>query len=295
MNRICLNLVLLLSTIALSACSGSSTQYVDYTPVDNTPKLDMKEAVYQLTLPTGNILTLTTDQSGTSVYGAYTIKSGTGIVSSGKVENLVTSIALTGYPNSPCPTEALSIQPISNTLNATRDSASVDISGASCTEQSLLPTTKVISKFIPPGTARMASSGVTNDVNKRLSISAVSGDNVNFVGPITLEDTFLQTSATGIIVGTITNSAAWPVSGNVVEISNPFAYGFIFTRATNFSGHFFATNDSISAIKGYAKTAPTLGGQYSISEISVTATDSGVTQPTLTTTAAQATQNYTLQ
>jgi len=295
MNKICLNLAILLSVATLSACSGSSTQYVDYTPVDNTPKLDMKEAVYQLTLPTGNILTLTTDQSGTSVFGAYTIKNGTGIVSSGKIENLVTSIALTGYPNSPCPTEALSIQPRSSTLNATRDSASVDISGSSCSEQNLLPTTKVINKFSPPATARMASSGVTNDVNKRLSILAVSGDNVNFVGPITLEDTFLQTSATGIIVGTTTDSAAWPVTGSVVEISNQFAYGFIFTRATNFSGHFFAVNDSISAVKGYARTAPTLGGQYSVSEISVTATDSGVPQPTLTTTSVQATQNYTLQ
>ncbi len=295
MNKICLNLAILLSVATLSACSGSSTQYVDYTPVDNTPKLDMKEAVYQLTLPTGNILTLTTDQSGTSVFGAYTIKNGTGIVSSGKIENLVTSIALTGYPNSPCPTEALSIQPRSSTLNATRDSASVDISGSSCSEQNLLPTTKVINKFSPPATARMASSGVTNDVNKRLSILAVSGDNVNFVGPITLEDTFLQTSATGIIVGTTTDSAAWPVTGTVVEISNQFAYGFIFTRATNFSGHFFAVNDSISAVKGYARTAPTLGGQYSVSEISVTATDSGVPQPTLTTTSVQATQNYTLQ
>ncbi|MDO9307797.1 MAG: hypothetical protein Q7V04_01900 [Deltaproteobacteria bacterium] len=295
MNRICLNLTILMSVATLSACSGSSTQYIDYTPVDNTPKLDMKEAVYQLTLPTGNILTLTTDQSGTSVYGAYTIKNGTGIVSSGKIENLVTSIALTGYSNSPCPTEALSIQPRSSTLNATLDSASVDISGSSCSEGSLLPAIRVISKFSPPATARMASTGVTNDVNKRLSISAVSGDNVNFVGPITLEDTFLQTSATGIIVGTITDSAAWPLTGNVVEISNPFAFGFIFTRATNFSGHFFATNDSISAIKGHARTAPTLGGQYSISEISVTATDSGVPQPTLTTTSVQATQNYTLQ
>ncbi|HBA71808.1 MAG: hypothetical protein A2X82_19295 [Geobacteraceae bacterium GWC2_55_20] len=295
MKRICLNLVLLLSVATLSACSGSSTQYIDYTPVDTTPKLDMQEAVYQLTLPTGNILTLTTDQSGTSVYGAYTIKNGTGIVSSGKIENLVTSIALTGYPNSPCPTEALSIQPISSTLNATRDSASVDISGSSCSEGSLLPAIRVISKFSPPATARMASTGITNDVNKRLSISAVSGDNVNFVGPITLEDTSLQTSATGIIVGTITDSAAWPVTGNVVEINNPFAYGFIFTRATNFIGHFFSTSDSISAIKGHARTAPTLGGQYSISEISVTATDSGVTQPALTATSVQATQNYTLQ
>lgn len=295
MKRICLNLLLSLSVATLSACSGSSTQYIDYTPVDNTPKLDMKEAVYKLTLESGNILTLTTDQSGTSVYGAYTIKNGTGIVSSGKIENLVTSIALTGYPNSPCPTEALSIQPRSDTLNANRDSGSVDITGSSCTEQSSLSTTKVISKFIPPATARMASAGFTNDANKRISISAVSGDNVNFVGPITLEDTFLQTSATGTIVGTITDSAAWPVTGNVVEISNPFAYGFIFTRATNFTGHFFATNDSISSIKGYARTAPNLGGQFSISEISVTATDFGVTQPTLTTTSVQATQNYTLQ
>lgn len=295
MKKIFLNLAILLSVATMSACSGSSTQYVDYTPVDNTPKLNMKEAVYQLTLPTGNILTLTTDQSGTSVYGAYTIKNGTGIVSSGKIENLVTSLALTGYPNSLCPTEALSVQPRSSTINATRDSGSVDITGSSCTEQNLLPTTRVLSKFTPPATARMASSGVTNDANKRFTISAVSGDNVNFVGPITLEDTFLQISATATIVGTITDSAAWPVTGNVVEISNPFAYGLIFTRATNLSGHFFATNDSISSIKGYARTAPTLGGQYSISEISVTAADSGVTQPTLTTTSVQATQNYTLQ
>ncbi|MFH1028774.1 MAG: hypothetical protein V1791_12300 [Pseudomonadota bacterium] len=292
MKRICLNLAILLSVVTLSACSGSSTQYIDYTPVDNTPKLDMKEAVYQLTLQTGNILTLTTDQSGTSVYGAYTIKNGTGIISSGKVDNLVTSLALTGYPNGPCPTEALSIQPRSDTINATRDSGMVDISGSSCTE---LPATKLISKFSPPATARMASVGVTNDVNKRFTISAVSGDNVNFVGPITLEDTFLQTSATATIVGTITDSATWPVTGNVVEINNQFAYGFIFTRATNFSGHFFAANDSISAVKGYTRTAPTLGGQYFISEISVTATDSGVPQPTLTTTSVQATQNYTLQ
>jgi hypothetical protein len=272
-----LNLMSALFIATLTACSGSSTQYVDYTAVNNAPKLDMRAAIYQAVLPSGNTLTITTDQpNSTDVYGAYTIKNGSTIISSGKVSNTVSNLALTGNPGSPCPSEAISIVPISSSINAARDAGNISIAGISCSESSL-PTDKPASKIIPQTAARMLSNGVIN-ATQDVSISVASGDNVNFVGSVLLNDRSLPASATGTIIGTITSSSTIPSTINsVVEINDSTAFGFVFTRATNFSGHFLALNDSISALSGYVRTSLSpLPGQYYINEIGISVTNNGV-------------------
>lgn len=286
--------MLILFVASLTACSGGSTQFVDYAPVDNTPKLNMKESIYKVGLPSGNTLTITTDQSGTTVIGAYTVKNAGGtILSSGKVDNLVTGINLTGYPGSLC--DAMSIVP--SNINTNQDGAVATISGNSCTES--LPITRSISKFVPPATARMFSKGIIS-ANQEVSISVASGDNVNFVGSVTLDDKSLPASATGTIVGTVTNSNTIPsVSNTIVEINNPAASGFVFTRTTNFSGHFLALNDSISAVSGHVRTSISpLANQYFISEIGASVTNINGTAAVLgpvTVPFSSAVQTYTPQ
>lgn len=272
-----LNLMSTLFIATLTACSGSSTQYVDYAAVDNTPKLDMRAAIYQAVLPSGNTLTITTDQpNNTDVYGAYTIKNGSTIISSGRVSNIVSNLALTGNPGSPCPIEAITIVPISSSINAARDAGNITIAGVSCSESSL-PTDKPVNKIIPQTAARMFSNGIIN-TTQDVSISVASGDNVNFVGSVLLNDRSLPASATGTIIGTITNSNTIPSTiNNVVEISDSTAFGFVFSRATNFSGHFLALNDSISAVSGYVRTSLSpLPGQYFINEIGVSVTNNSL-------------------
>lgn len=270
------NLAIILFFAALTACSGSSTQYVDYaTPVDNTPKLDMKAAIYQAVLPSGNTLTITTDQSGTAVYGAYTVKNTVGtILSSGKVDNLVTRLELVGHPKSLC--DAMSIVP--SDINSNSDGAVATISGISCSET--LPIKSAINRYTSPASTPnvMYSQGAINSANQVLEVSVASGDNVNFVGSITLEDRSLPALATGTIVGTITNSSDVPSTNNtVVEINNPTAFGFVFNRTTNFSGHFMALNDNLSAVSGYVRTSLSpLPGQYFINEIGVSVTNNGL-------------------
>ncbi len=277
----------------LTACSGSSTQYVDYAAVDNTPKLDMRAAIYQAVLPSGNTLTITSDQTGTAVYGAYTIKNAGGtILSSGKVDNLVTSLNLTGYPGSLC--DGMSIVP--SNINTNQDGAEATISGNSCTES--LPITRTISKYIPPASTPnvMHSLGVISSANQVLEVSVASGDNVNFVGTITLTNSSLSLSAFGTIVGTITSSSLSPTSGGtVVRIDDPLAYGFVFSRTTNFSGHFFNATDNIQTLIGNVRTTRVpLGGQFFINEIGVQATNnSSVTL--VGPVAASAIQSYTPQ
>lgn len=276
MKKASLNLLLVLAFASLTACSGSSTQYVDYLQVDNTPKLDMKAAIYTSTLPSGNTLTITTDQSGTSVFGAYTIKNAAGtILSTGKVANQVTSLALTGYPGSPCPTDAISVVPSESSINVNRDGAVATITGTSCSET--LPISRAINKYTPSALTPnvMNSRGVISSANQVLEVSVASGDNVNFVGTITLTNSSLSLSAFGTIVGTITSSSLSPTSGGtVVRIDDPSAYGFVFSRTTNFSGHFFDATDNIQTLVGNVRTTPApLGGQYFINEIGVQATN----------------------
>lgn len=267
MKKLLLTALIFLFVAVLSACSGSSTQNIDYAPTAVGPSgLDMKAAVYKTTLPSGNTLTITTDQSGQNVNGAYTIKNGATIVSSGTVGNSVFQLTLIGHKNfgNPCPDEAITIVP--SNINTARNEADITVSGQKSCSESLLP--PIIRHISKPVTATMFSRG-TISTNQELSISVVSGDNVNFVGSVTLDNTLLAISATGTIVGTVTNSGAGPDTAPVVEINNPLASGFVFTRATNFSGHFFSANDNITNITGQIKTA-SLGSQPSINEISVT-------------------------
>lgn len=295
MNRIYLPLLLIITMLSLSACGGNSTQVLDYTPIDNSPKLNMKASIYTALLPSGNILTLTTDQSGTSVRGAYTIKSPTGtIISSGRVENLVTNISLIGFTNSPCPTEAISITPDNRTINATLDSVTAQITGSSCSET--LPTTRLLEKTNPLPASALMSSRADISSNQILEVSVKSGDNVNFVGHVTLTNTLLSISATGTIVGTVTTTSSAPASGGIVtRIDDPSAYGFAFTSTTNFSGHFFDSSDSIQLVTGNIRTSPaTLPRQYFINEIAVQATNNSVTSP-LGPAAAASISNYTIQ
>ncbi len=295
MKKTHLNLVLILFVASLTACSGGSTQFVDYAPVDNTPKLNMKESIYKVLLPSGNTLTITTDQSGTTVNGAYTIRNGAAIISSGTVSNIVSQITLKGYPGSPCPDEAITIVPTN--INATNSEADITLSGQKSCSESLTTTRSRLSKFVPLATARMFSKVIIN-TNQEVSISVASGDNVNFVGSVTLEDISLPASATGTIVGTVTNSSTIPsVSNAVVEINNPAAFGFVFTRTTNFSGHFLALNDSISAVNGHVRTSISpLANQYFISEIGASVTNINGTATVLgpvTVPFSSAVQTYT--
>ena len=277
----------------LTACSGSSTQYVDYAPVDNTPKLDMKGSIYKIVLSSGNTLTITTDQSGTTVNGAYTVKNPGGtILSRGKIDNLVTSLNLTGYPGSLC--DAMSI--VLSNINTNQDGAVATISGNSCTES--LPITRDISKYTPLASTPnlMYSRGVISSANQVLEVSVASGDNVNFVGTITLTNSSLSLSAFGTIVGTITSSSLSPTSGGtVVRIDDPLANGFVFSRTTNFSGHFFDATDNIQTLAGNIRTTRVpLGNQYFINEIGVQATNNS-SVISVGPVAATAVQSYTLQ
>lgn len=284
MKRLQLNATLLLCAAILAACSGGSTEIVDYSkPPDITPKLDMKATVYQAVLPSGNILTLTTDQfSGTAaVYGAYTIKNNDGtLVSSGVVSESVSQLKLIGHKRKFCSDEALLVSVDSTTVNASSDEAYITISGDKICSGTLPITTPMLIK--KPTTATMYSRGAVN-ANQELSLEIFSADNINFVGTLTLNNTTLPAPAKGTVIGTITtqdsttNSAADPDVGLVVAINNPSAYGFIFNRATNFSGHFFYADDSITKITGKVRTTST--APFYMNEISVTAEDNFTVQP----------------
>lgn len=301
MKMLQIKALIFLSAAALSACSGGKTEYVDYAPTPAGPTgLDMKAAIYKATLPSGNILTITTDQYDNNVLGAYTIKNGSAIISSGEVKNLVSQLTLVGhkYFGSPCPDEAISISINPNDVNATRDEADIYISGQkSCSESLTITTPTHIKKFTPPVTSKMASSGIISGTSQKLSITVESGDNVNFVGKITLTNTFLNIFASGTIVGTTTNSGIGPVSGPattpVTEISN--ATGFVFDNAFNLSGHFFSVNDNITKISGAIQTTTTTLGTSSITGISVKAFTDVVDLHQLDPSPITATLSYTPQ
>lgn len=285
MKKLRLNATLLLCAAILSACSGGSTEIVDYsTPTDNTPKLDMKATVYQAVLPSGNILTLTTDQpTATAVYGAYTIKNSDGtLVSSGVVSESVSQLKLIGHKRKFCSDEALLVSVDSTTVNASSDEAYITIRGDKICSGTLPITTPMLIKR--PTTARMYSRG-TVGANQELALDVISADNINFVGTVTLNNTTLPAPAQGTVIGTITTqdsttaSAADPDVGLVVAINDPSAYGFIFKRVTNFSGHFFYADDSITKITGKVRTTST--APFYMNEISVAAEDNFTIQPEL--------------
>lgn len=276
MKKLRLNATLLLCAAILSACSGGSTEIVDYAPPQEPTGLDMKATIYKVNLPSGNILTLTTDQSGNNVFGAYTIKKTDGtFVSSGTVGNLVSQLNLLPYKylGNPCPNEQMTITIDDNNVNSSRDAAEITISGVSCSEVSLLPATKTISKYNPPATATMHSQGTSN-IGQELNINLVSGDNVNFVGSVTLNP-LLPDSAKGTIVATATNSGLGnpvksPNTTPVTEIKN--ATGLYFTRILNTNGKFF-TVDPTSMI-GQIKTV-TSGNQTFMTELLVSSFKDG--------------------
>lgn len=286
MKKLCLNATLLLCAATLAACSGGSTEIVDYfKPPDNTPKLDMKATVYQAVLPTGNILTLTTDQpTATAVYGAYTIKNSDGtLVSSGVVSESVSQLKLIGHKRKFCSDELLLVSVDSTTVNASSNEAYITISGDKICSGTLPITTPMLIKR--PTTARMYSRG-TVGANQELSLDVISADNINFVGTVTLNNTTLPAPAQGTVIGTITtqdsttDSAADPDDvGLVVAINNPSAYGFLFKQVSNFSGHFFYADDSITKITGKVRTTST--APFYMNEIRVTADDNFTTQPEL--------------
>ncbi len=190
MKKLRLNALLLLCAAILAACSGGSTEIVDYsTPTDNTPKLDMKAAIYKGTLPSGYKLTLTVDQTGTGVAGAYTIKDGSTIISRGNVSNLITDLELKS-DNSPC-SEGMSAK----TSNVTATSADLEISGFGCTESTISQTVKStvvsISKVSPLADQKLISRGTTG-IGDLISIDLASADDVNFVGSLTISNQALK-------------------------------------------------------------------------------------------------------
>lgn len=268
MKKLRLNATLLLCAAILAACSGGSTEYVDYAPVDNTPKLDMKAAIYQGILPSGYKLTLTVDQIGTDgVSGAYTIKDGATIISRGIVSNLTTDLALLA-DKSPCVAEGLTAK----TSNVTATSADLTISGFGCTGGTTgqaVTTTTSISKVAPLPAQHLKSQGTTG-TGDLISIDLISADDVNFVGSLKLSNQAQQTSAAGTIVAKARNFTddSAVVNINTLNGINP-ANGLLFDRATNFSGNFFTAN--VTKITGQLNTfSNTSSGPFSITGMTVT-------------------------
>lgn len=254
------NALIFLFVAALAACSGSSTQYVDYAPIDTTPKLDMKAAIYQSTLSSGYKLTITTDQIGTSVNGAYTIKNGAVIISSGTVSNVITNLTFLADSSSPCTGEQMSALPSSITTTG----ADLTLTGFGCTETPVgksVATATHVSKITP--SAKLISQGTTN-ANELITISTASADNVNFVGSIAFFNPANSKSATGTIVGTTQNNVA-----ATRNINDADAVVLTFDRVSNYSGNFIDT--SATRITGQiSTTAPTLAGPFTVNGITVT-------------------------
>lgn len=290
MRKRLLNIYIFILAATLAACGNGKTEYVYYAPVDNTPKLDMRASIYQGTLVSGYKLTITADQVGTAISGAYTIKDGQTIISSGKVSSLVTSLQLT-TDGGPCIAEQMSAVP----SNITASGADLTLSGTGCTESTIaqnITTTTRISKITQTAAMKLISQGTTN-ASEVILLNIASADNVNFIGSLTLSNQSISTSASGTLVGKIRNG--FLTSSSSVNINDPNAVGFQFDSGSNFSGHFFNANDNITSIGGQIKTAPTLGGQYFISEIIVTVANNGTTQQLGPITNPTTIQSYTLQ
>lgn len=276
MKKLRLNATLLLCAAILAACSGGSTEIVDYTPDDNTPKLDMKAAIYRGTLPSGYKLTLTVDQTGTGVAGAYTIKDGAAIISRGNVSNLITDLELKS-DNSPC-SEGMSAK----TSNVTATSADLEISGFGCTESTISQTVKStvvsISKVSPLADQKLISRGTTG-IGDLISIDLASADDVNFVGSLTISNQALQRSASGTIVAKARNFTNDFAVVNINTLNG--ANGLLFDRATNFSGNFFTPN--VTKITGQLNTfSNSTSGPFSITGITVTPFEINTPLPSLT-------------
>lgn len=281
MKKLQIKALIFLFSSTLAACSGGKIEYLDYvsTPAGTTG-LDMRAAIYKATLPSGNILTITTDQSDNNIFGAYTIKSGSTIISSGEVKNQVSNISLIAYTNSVCPNEAILIVP--SNVNTARDAAEITISGVSCSEGSQLPATKTISKFVPPTSATLTAVGS----NQEIQISLISGDNVNFVGSIDFSNTSQKSS--GTIVATANNNSS--ITRNINDLD---ATGLRFDRVSNYSGNFFGSN--ITRISGQiSTTAPSLAGPFYANQITVTPYNINTALPSITFSTLT-TQSYTPQ
>ena len=267
MKKLRLNALLLLCAAILSACSGGNTEYVDYAPVDNTPKLDMKAAIYQGTLPSGYKLTLTVDQTGTAVAGAYTIKDGAAIISRGNVSNQTNNLALVA-DKSPCVAEQLTAK----TSNVTATSADLEISGFGCTGGTpgqAVATTIFISKVSPLPARKLGSRGTTG-IGDLISIDLASADDVNFVGSLNISNQALQTSFSGTVVAKARNflDDFAVVNINTINAINP-VNGLLFDRVTNFSGNFFTGN--FTKITGQLNTfSNSTSGPFSITGMTVT-------------------------
>lgn len=278
MNKFHLNALLFILGIALSACSGDNTQIIDYSLAPVGPSgLNMKAAIYQAILPSGDLLTLTTDQpSGNAVVGAYTIKKTDGtIVSSGKISNLVSSLTLIGHKSKPYSDEAIIISIDPKTVNAARDEAYITISGDKIWSGTLPITTPLL--IHKPVTSRMYSRGIIGS-DQELAVDVVSGDNINFVGSVTLynNNPSFSSTATGTIIGTATNSGNDPVTSPdivpVVEIKN--STGFFFSGIRNSSGNFFDASSNITNITGQVLTT-TWGNQSFIRDTIITGVKDG--------------------
>lgn len=268
MKKLRLNATLLLCAAILAACSGGSTEYVPYGDNDNTPKLDMEAAIYRGTLPSGYKLTLTVDQTGTAVAGAYTIKDGATIISRGIVSNLTTDLALVS-DKSPCVAEQLTAK----TSNVTTISADLAISGFGCTAsttgQKVETTVVAISKVSPLADQKLISRGTTG-LGELITVELASADDVNFVGSLKLSNQALQTSASGTIVAKARNFTedSAVVNINTINGINP-ANGLLFDRVTNFSGNFFTSN--VTKITGQFNTfSNSTSGPFSITGMTLT-------------------------
>ena len=262
MKKLRLNATLLLCAAILAACSGGSTEIVDYsTPTDNTPKLDMNAAIYKGTLPSGYKLTLTVDQNGTNVVGAYTIKDGATIISRGNVSNLTTNFTLES-DRSPC-SEGMSAK----TSNVTTTSADLEISGFGCTSsttsQAVNLTDVRILKVSPLAEQKLISRGTTG-LGERITVELASADDVNFIGSLNISNPSLQTSFSGTIVAKARNFLD---DFAVVNINTP-ANGLLF-NVSDYSGNFFTGN--FTKITGQLNTfSNSTSGPFNITGITVT-------------------------
>ncbi|HIJ81367.1 MAG TPA: hypothetical protein HPP76_06650 [Desulfuromonadales bacterium] len=297
----CASLVVV-SSIFVISCGSSTTQFIDYTATAVTAvsqeQIDLKASILQADLPSGNRLTVTMDQVGSRVSGVYTVKTGPKIISSGTISGLNTEFTMTSYPGSACSTETFSIRP----SNISSTGADTVLTGNEC-GKAFLGQSAHLTKFIPKSSFMSSYVTLSDNSSKEIAYTAVSADNVNFLGTVILNNYSLPITASGTFIGTMTNTGLAPVSADqVVEISNQLAIGFEITRVTNLSGHFFTREDILKGVHGFCKTAPSIGNtSYKFSDIS-TAIDWVDTTTGATQTVIESSQNrfdfksaYTLQ
>lgn len=225
-------------SFALTACIGEVKKSTTETsPVEPGIPLPLRSAFYQGDLPLGNLplgkLTLTTDTVGTTVFGAYSIMNGGTIISSGKVSGKTTIFHLTGTNN-----EKWEVTPtwVSGN-NAEVSIARIDSSG-----QPVIVSSFFLTK-ISPDTLRTAKASIRIDIPTvvDMTITALSADNLNFLGTLSLKNELTGSGAVPMTASAtvLGSSPLQLVKTGGAGVDIPFT-------VHNYSGHFFSPIDNLT-------------------------------------------------